>query len=66
MASTWSETPSSKSVKSFALRVDLPKPSCMPLYCLGWKFDFDDDIIIVYEATSNKTNFVLKNEKNQH
>jgi len=38
----------------------------MPLYRLGWKFDFDDDIIIVYEATSNKTNFVLENEENQH
>jgi hypothetical protein len=33
----------------------------MPPYRLGWKFDYDDNIIIVHEATSNKTNFVLKN-----
>jgi hypothetical protein len=38
-----------------------PSPSCMPPYCLGWKFNYDDDIIIVYGATSNKTNFVLEN-----
>jgi hypothetical protein len=37
-----------------------PSPSCVPPYCLGWKFNSDDDIFIVLEITSRRINFVLQ------
>jgi hypothetical protein len=32
----------------------------MPPYNLGWKFDFDDDIIIISKTISRKINFILQ------
>jgi hypothetical protein len=34
-------------------------PSCMPPYHFRQKFDFDDGIVIVSEATSRKINLVM-------
>jgi hypothetical protein len=33
---------------------------CMLLYRLGWKFDFDDDTIIISKVTSRIINFVIQ------
>ncbi len=44
-----------------------PSPSCMPPYCLGEKFDYDDGIIIVLKAMSKKlTMFGRYNESRKH
>jgi len=37
-----------------------PSPGCMPPYHPGRKFNYDDDIAIVFKATSKIINFVLQ------
>jgi hypothetical protein len=35
-----------------------PISGCMPPYRLGQKIDYDDDIIIILEATSKRINYI--------
>jgi hypothetical protein len=44
------------------LQQELTHPSlgCMPPYCLGWKFDSNDDTVIVLEVTSRRIIFILQ------
>jgi len=44
------------------LQQELIRPSlgCMPPYYLGWKFNYDDDIVIVLEVTSRRINSILQ------
>ncbi len=44
------------------LQQELIRPSlgCMPPYCLGQKFDFDDNTVIVSKTLLRKINFVLQ------
>jgi hypothetical protein len=46
-------------LKALQHEIICPSLGCMPPYCPRWKFDFDDDIVIVSETTLRKINSIL-------
>jgi hypothetical protein len=47
-----------KMLKAFQQELTRPSPSCVPPYHLGWKINYDDNIVIILEAMSRRINFV--------